>query len=103
MPNILGQLRVELLANTASFVGDMGKASYVAKQAAKSISRDFESLGKIASSTFGPFYPESWSSPRLATRSRAWGVRPRMRWARSAKFLPRWAGWLRSAPARPLG
>lgn len=51
----LGTLFVDLKANTASFVGDLGKASVVAKNAARDISREFEGLGKIASQTFGPF------------------------------------------------
>ena len=55
MPNILGSLLVELKANTAQFVGPLGKASYFAKTAAKDIERSFGSLGKIASATFGPF------------------------------------------------
>src|ERR1700720_786104 len=51
----LGTLFVDLKANTAGFVGDLGKASLVARNAAKDIERSFGSLGKIASQTFGPF------------------------------------------------
>jgi hypothetical protein len=51
----LGTLFVDLKANTASFVGDLGKASVVARNAAKDISREFQTLGRVASQTFGPF------------------------------------------------
>jgi hypothetical protein len=51
----LGQLSVELTANTAKFVGDLGKAAQVAQQSAKDISREFSSLQRVASQTFGAF------------------------------------------------
>lgn len=55
MANTLGELRVLLSANTANFTEGMTKAAYMAQQSAKNISREFASLGKIASQTFGAF------------------------------------------------
>jgi len=55
MANILGSLQVELSANTAKFVGELGKAAVLAQQSAKNISREFSSLQRVASQTFGAF------------------------------------------------
>jgi hypothetical protein len=55
MANILGSLQVELTANTAKFVGELGKAAVLAQQSAKGISREFSSLQSVASQTFGAF------------------------------------------------
>jgi Lambda phage tail tape-measure protein (Tape_meas_lam_C) len=55
MANILGSLQVELTANTAKFVGELGKAAVLAQQSAKNISREFSSLQRVASQTFSAF------------------------------------------------
>ena len=41
----LGSIVIELLANTASFVSGMSKASYEGKRAAKEINQSFHEMG----------------------------------------------------------
>ena len=53
--NVVGQLKVLLTAELGGFVSDMGKAAHVAEQSAKDISREFASLQRVASQTFGAF------------------------------------------------
>jgi lambda family phage tail tape measure protein len=55
MPQSLGSIYVELNANTAKFVDALSKAAYTAQQSAKNISKEFSSLQRIASQTFGAF------------------------------------------------
>jgi lambda family phage tail tape measure protein len=55
MPQSLGSIYVELSANTAKFVDGLSKAAYVAQKSAKDISREFASLQRVASQTFGAF------------------------------------------------
>lgn len=51
----LGSLYVELSANTAKFTGPLGDAARAAKSAANDISKEFSSLQRVASQTFGAF------------------------------------------------
>jgi hypothetical protein len=51
----LGTIYVDLQANTGGFVSAMSKAAATAQAAAKDISREFTSLGRVASQTFGAF------------------------------------------------
>src|SRR5579864_9372288 len=55
--SILGQLIVELKANTASFIEGMSGASKYTRTAGKEIEESFKSLGSIASSELGYFGP----------------------------------------------
>jgi hypothetical protein len=55
MANILGQLFVELKANTAEFISGMSKASASAKSAGKDIESSFSRLGSVASTALAPF------------------------------------------------
>lgn len=57
MANILGQLLVELKANTADFISGMGGASRAARNAGREIESSFSSLSQIASSALGSFGP----------------------------------------------
>lgn len=55
MAQSLGSLYVELSANTAKFVGPLSDAARAAKSAASDISKEFSSLQRVASQTFGAF------------------------------------------------
>lgn len=55
MSQSLGTLFVELQANTAKFVEPLSKAAYLSQQSAKNISKEFSSLQRVASQTFGAF------------------------------------------------
>lgn len=55
MAQSLGSLYVELSANTAKFVGPLSDAARAAHSAATGISREFSSLQRVASQTFGAF------------------------------------------------
>src|ERR1700722_16077806 len=49
----LGQLIVQLLADTAGFTSGMDKASYAGKKATKDIEKSFESMGGKVSGSLG--------------------------------------------------
>src|SRR5579862_9428034 len=53
--NVVGQLKILLTAELGAFVSDMGKAAHIAQNSARDISKEFASLQRVASQTFGAF------------------------------------------------